>query len=116
VAKGKYIDLVDHPGIRVRVERLDGYPPIGLTHGPVIWWDRELITFLTEASPDVRKIIEAEQKIKAALKDLAIKRVVDMSAPNAHGEVVMFQGTFVKIEVWCPTGTAKLLGIKGYGL
>jgi hypothetical protein len=105
VAKDKYIDLAGHPGVRVRVDRLDGNPRRDVE----IWWDRELITFMTPASPFVRPIVEAETKIMEAA------RSIDVHLGTARAEVVMFQGTFVKIEVWCPAGTAKRLGIKGYG-
>jgi hypothetical protein len=111
VKKDKYIDLIGHSDIRVRVERLDGNWRGDLE----IWWDRELIAFITPASPSVWTIVEAERKIIEALKVLAMQRVVDMEAPNARGEVIMFHGTFVKIEIWCQPGTARDLGIKGYG-
>jgi hypothetical protein len=116
VAKDKYVDLAGHEGIRVRIERLDGRPPSGrfTDPSPKIWWDRELIAFLTPASPRVSEIVEAERKIHSALKDLALRLIVDWKAAETRGEVVMFHGTFVKVEVWCPAGTAKLLGIKGY--
>jgi hypothetical protein len=113
VTKDKYIDLATHPGIRVRVERLDGNPSRRIDGAA--WWDRELIAFLTPASPRVPEIDSAERRIHEALKDLAIKKIVSMEAPNTRGEVVMFHGTFVKVEVWCPPGAATLLGIKGYG-
>ena len=46
MASDKYTKLVgEHDGIRVRVERLDG------RWAREIWWDRELIAFLTNASP-----------------------------------------------------------------
>jgi hypothetical protein len=112
--KDKYTDLTGHLDIRVRVERLDG----NWRGDREIWWDRELIAFITSASPSVPVIVEAEAKIVSALKDLAVQHQhsVDLgAAPNARGEVIMFHGTFVKIEVWCPPGTATLLGIKGYG-
>ena len=105
MAKDKYIDLAGHPGVRVRVEWLDGSPRRDVE----IWWDRELVTFMTPASPFVKTIVEAEAKILAAV------RAVDVNPSTARAEVVMFQGTFVKIEVWCPAGTARRLGIKGYG-
>lgn len=111
MTKDKYTDLAGHPDIRIRVDRLDGRPPriVGWTHGPEIWWDRELIAFMAPASPSVKTIVEVEDKIVAAI------RAVDLDAGNARGEVNMFRGTFVKIEIWCPAGTAKRLGIKGYG-
>jgi hypothetical protein len=113
MAKDKYIDLADHPGVRIRVERLDGIPPSNYpinaqTGASAIWWDRELIAFLTNGSPLVRDIVTAEAKLLAAIA------AVDLDASSARAEVVMFHGTFVKAEIWCPAGTAARLGIKGY--
>jgi hypothetical protein len=106
VAKDKYINLAGHPDVRIRVDRLDGN---WSRRDIEIWWDRELITFMAPASPAVKTIVDAETKIMGAI------RAVDVDPGSAHSEVTMFQGTFVKVEVWCPAGTAKRLGIKGYG-
>lgn len=109
MAKDKYIDLAGQPGVRVRVERLSG----GWARRDVeIWWDQELIAFMATASPAVKAIVEAESKILDAVRAVNIE-VDDVN--KARAEVVMFHGTFVKVEIWCPPGTAKRLGIKGYG-
>jgi hypothetical protein len=109
VAKDKYTDLAGQPGVRVRVERLSG----NATRRDVeIWWDQELIAFMATASPVVKTIVEAEGRILDAARAVNIE-VDDVNKVRA--EVVMFHGTFVKVEIWCPPGTAKRLGIKGYG-
>ncbi len=102
--KDKYTDLAGHPEVRVRVERVDGI----WERAAAVWWDRELIAFMAIASPSVRTIVEAEIKVLAAIQ------AVDVPAGTARGEVIMFHGTFVKVEIWCPVGTAKRLGIKAY--
>jgi hypothetical protein len=106
VTKDKYIDLIGQTDVRVRVERVDGN---WSRHGVEVWWDRELIAFMAPAGPSVKTINEAEAKVLTAI------RAVDIDPGNARGEVAMFHGTFVKVDVWCPVGTAKRLGIKGYG-
>jgi hypothetical protein len=105
VAKDKYTDLPDQPGIRVRVERLDGN---WSKRDAPRWWDRELVAFITPASPAVAEIVSAEARIVAAV------RACEIELGQARAEVVMFHGTFVKIEIWCPAGTAARFGLKGY--
>ena len=105
MSKDKYLDLVGHPDIRIRVEGVDG----NWSREVEIWWGREQISFMTAAGPSVKSIIAAEGEVLDAI------RAVNIDPGEQRGVVSMFHGTFVTIKIWCPPGTATRLGIKGYG-
>jgi len=108
-----YRDLAGHPGIRVRIERLDGsWAKARDAKRGEVWWTREQLMFCVASNgPHVDQIVEASTQLRAALDALSPTLAKDDTAVLSDPEVTMFHSVYVRVSVWCTAGTAKRLGV-----
>lgn len=101
----KYEDLPNYPGVRARVERLDG-------HGRPLVVEREYLQFICAANgATVAAIVEADERLHAAVNNLGVN-FGELLGGSWHAEVIMFHGCFVRVGMWCPVGTAERIGVR----